>query len=93
MRIELCYPKCIEALLTHKHISIHLKDEQGRTPLEIAELLIDVASDEKYSTSKQNYKRILAFLQSFSLSDHEIQNLSATVISMRDHTSLEVSDE
>ena len=72
--VENCRPKCVEALLTHKDINIHIKDEQNRTSLEIAELLLDLTSDENYSTYKQKYERIVALLQKFELSEHQLQN-------------------
>ena len=72
--IEICWPKCIEVSLSHKDIDIHLKDDQGRTALEIAELLLDVASDENYSEYNQMYERIAVLVQNYYVSEHHIQS-------------------
>ena len=72
MSVEDCNQKCVEALLTHKDISIHIKDEQGRTPLEIALLLIHVASDEMYSGYKPKFESIVTLLQGYPFSEHQL---------------------
>ena len=65
--------------LEYDDINIHIKDELGRTPLEIAELLLGVASDEKYSEYKQEYEKIIVLLQSFAFSEHQTQNNSTNL--------------
>ena len=62
LAIEECKPEYFEALLAHKDISIPLKDVQDRTPLQITELLMEVACDKNYSNNKEQYEYITALL-------------------------------
>ena len=50
-----CSTDCMKELLSYKDIDLHSKDAHGRTPLQLAELLYQAASDAKYSSYKQQY--------------------------------------
>ena len=44
-----------------------MKDEEGGTPLQIAELLIEVASNKKYINYKKEYEDIVVLLEGIHL--------------------------
>ena len=68
--VEDCRPRYVEVLLIHKGINIYLKDKQDRTPLSIAEILIDIISEEKYSQCIEPHKYIDSLPQNFTFSGH-----------------------
>ena len=72
MAVEYCRPKCIEALLTYQDINKQMKDEEGGTPLQIAELLIEVASNKKYINYKKQYEDIVVLLEGNSLDNIDV---------------------
>ena len=82
LAIEYCRPECIEALLTHKDINIDIKDEQDITPLQIAKLLPDTTSNEKYSQYKRKFEHNIELLQSFASLEHQFQSNSTTLTSL-----------